>query len=60
MTSKQLIEALKAKGYHLTIIEIDLHIQWHRLDRCMKGVIELKESEYKSLLEYAISKGIEV
>ena len=60
MTSKEIIEALKAKGYHLTIIEIDLGIPWHRLDRCMKGAIEFKESEYKAIRDYAISKGVEL
>lgn len=60
MDSKDMINYLKSKGYHLTIIEMDTGIQWHRLDRSRKGAIELRESEYRALLDYYVSKGGEV
>lgn len=52
MTSQQMILSLKEQGFHISIINIGTGIPYHRLDRCKNGSLELKESEYKDLLEF--------
>jgi hypothetical protein len=58
MNSLEILRSLKLAGFHLTIINIETGIPWHRLNRTYHGKQELSESEYRDLLEYANSKGV--
>ena len=58
MNSQEILLLLKEKGFHMTIVNLETRIPYMRLNKCIKGDLELKESEYRRLGAYASSKGL--
>lgn len=49
MNSQEMLNKLKKDGFHTSIVAIGTGIPYHRLDKCKNGILELKESEYRTL-----------
>lgn len=50
--SEQMLKELKEKGFHTLQISRMLNIEYQRLQKAKSGMSELKESDYRKLLEF--------
>lgn len=60
MTSQQLLVQMKDAKISLLTISEKANIKYAQLDQALKGTVELRETPYRKLFEYARSMGFDV